>query len=135
MWDSITDNEKNKLSNISALIQQRDDLTPDLVLFEKKLIQKIRTNQPEIFDQINYENNKILEETFNYVVKKYNSSIDNSENIISVFEKIGSIAKIKGIKYDSVFSKIGKTLNDGYSPTIKQIYYASYLRFHIDKCE
>ena len=126
LWDSLSDNEKTKLSNIAALIQQRDDLTPDLVSFEEKIIQKIRTNQPEIFDQINYENNKLLEETFNYVGKKYNSSIDNSENILSVFEKIGSIAKIKGVKYDSVFSEIGKTLNDGYSPTIKQIYYASY---------
>lgn len=38
--------------------------------------------------------NKLLEETFNYVVKKYNFSIDKSENVISVF------------------SEIGKTLND-----------------------
>jgi hypothetical protein len=126
LWDSITDNEKNKLSNISALIQQKEDLTPDLVLFEEKLIQQIRTNKPELFDQINFENNKLLEETFNYVVKKYNASIENSENILSVFEKIGTIAKMKGVKYDSVFSEIGKTLNDGFSPTIKQVYYASY---------
>ncbi|RYF86225.1 MAG: hypothetical protein EOO03_12115 [Chitinophagaceae bacterium] len=27
---------------------------------------------------------------------------------------------------DSVFNEIGKTLNEGYSPTTKQIYYASY---------
>ena len=126
LWDYLTDNEKNKLSNISALIQQREDLTLDLVSFEENIIHKTRTNQPEIFDKIDYENNKLLEETFNYIVKKYNSSIDNSENLISVFEKIGSIAKIKGVKYDSVFSEIGKTLNDGFSPTTKQIYYASY---------
>lgn len=125
MWSSLTDNEKDKLSNISALIQQKQDLSIDLVLFEEKIIQKIRTNQPEIFDQISYENNKVLEEAFNYVVKKYNSTIDNSEDIISVFEKIGSIAKIKGVKYDSVFSEIGRALNDGTCPTIKQIYYAS----------
>ena len=67
-----------------------------------------------------------MEETFNYVLKKYNTSIDKSENVISVFEKVGSIAKIKGIKYDSIFCEIGKTLNDGFSPTTKQIYYASY---------
>ena len=126
LWDYLTENEKNKLSNISALIQQREDLTLDLVSFEENIIHKTRTNQPEIFDKIDYENNKLLDETFNYIVKKYNSSIDNSENLISVFEKIGSIAKIKGVKYDSVFSEIGKTLNDGFSPTTKQIYYASY---------
>lgn len=126
LWEHITDNEKDKLSNISARIQQREDLTPELVSFEENIIQKTRTNQPEIFDNINYENNKLLEDTFDYVVKKYNSSIDKSENLISVFEKVGSIAKIKGVKYDSVFSEIGKTLNDGFSPTTKQIYYASY---------
>ena len=126
LWDYLTDNEKNKLSNISALIQQRENLTPDLVTFEEQLIHKIRINNPEIFDNINNESNKLLEETFSYVIKKYNSSIENSENIISAFEKIGFVAKGKGVKYDSVFGEIGKTLNDGYSPTVKQIYYASY---------
>ncbi|MBC7523986.1 MAG: AIPR family protein [Flavobacterium sp.] len=126
LWEHITDNEKDKLSNISARIQQREDLTPELVSFEENIIQKTRTNQPEIFDNINYENNKLLKDTFDYVVKKYNSSIDKSENVISVFEKVGSVAKIKGVKYNSVFSEIGKALNDGFSPTTKQIYYASY---------
>lgn len=125
LWDNLTDNEKNKLSNISALIQQKENLTSDLVAFEENLIQKTRIYQPEIFDKLNYETNKLLEETFNYVVKKYNSTIENSENIVSVFEKLGSIAKLKGVTYDSVFSEIGKTLNDGFSPTTKQIYYAS----------
>lgn len=74
-------------------------------------------------DNKDKESNKLLEETFSYVIKKYNSSI---ENIISIFERIGFVAKGKGVKYDSVFGEIGKTLNDGYSPTVKQIYYASY---------
>lgn len=126
MWDNLTDNEKNKLSNISALIQQRDDLPIDLVSFEESIMQKIRITQPEIFDKITCESNKLLEETFDYIAKKYNSSIDKSENLIASFEKIGVIAKIKGAKYDSVFSQIGKSLSEGFPPTIKQIYYASY---------
>lgn len=126
LWNFLTDNEKNKISNISALIKQRDNLTPDLVSFEKSIMQKIRTVHPEVFDKINYESNNLIEETFNYVVKKYNSSIDKSENIISNFEKVGIIAKIKGAKYDSVFSEIGKILNEGSFPSIKQIYYASH---------
>ena len=125
LWDSNTDNEKNRLSTITALIQQRKDLTPELVFFEEKLIHKIGSNQPEIFDQINTESNKILEDTFNYIVKKYNSAVDNSENIQSVFERISSIAKSKGIKYDSVFTEIGKNLTMGQAPTIPHIYYAS----------
>lgn len=126
MYDSLTDNERSKLSNINALIQQKNDLTPDLISFEENLIHKTRINQPEIFDQIQYETNKLIEQTFNYIVKKYNSAIDKSENIISVFEKTGAIANHKQIKYDSVFTEIGKTLKDGFSPTTKQIYYASY---------
>jgi len=126
MWDVTTDNEKKKLENIAALIQQKDNLTPELVAFEESLIQNIRGNHPEIFDQIIYENNKILEDTLNYIIKKYNLSFTNSENLISVFDNLGIIAKNKGIKYNSVFSEIGKALNDGYSPTTKQIYYATY---------
>lgn len=133
LWENLTDNERTKISNINALIQQRDNLTSDLISFEETLIQKIRINQPEIFDKINYHENKILEDTFNYIVKKYNSSISKSENIITSFEKIGVIAKHKGTKYDSVFSEIGKTLNDGFSPTTKQIYYASYYVATINK--
>jgi archaellum component FlaC len=48
------------LSNISALIQQRENLTTDLVTFEEQLIHKIRINNPEIFDNINNESNKVL---------------------------------------------------------------------------
>jgi hypothetical protein len=125
LWDDITDNEKNRLSMISAALQQKTSLTKELISFEEALTQKIRITKPEVYDQINYENNQLLEDTFNYIVKKYNSSIENSESLISEFDKIGSIAKFKGVKFDSVFNEIGKTLHDGYSPTVKQIYYAS----------
>ncbi|OXA93808.1 AIPR family protein [Flavobacterium hercynium] len=125
LYDSLTDNEINKMSAIKSAIQQRHNLTPDLISFEENLIHKTRISQPEIFDQIPYETDKVLEETFNYIVKKYNRAIDKSENIIAVFEKTGIMAKNKGIKYDSVFSTIGKTLNDGFSPTTKEIYLAS----------
>ena len=125
LWDNLTDNERNKFSNISALIQQRDDLTTDLVNFENNLIQKIRINYPDVLDKIVIEENTILENTLNYVIKKYNSCIEKEEDIISNFDKIGMIAKAKGVKYDSVFNEIGKNLKLGEAPLIKQIYYAS----------
>jgi hypothetical protein len=125
LWDNLTDNERNKFSNISALIQQREDLTTDLVNFENNLIQKIRINYPDVLDKIVVEENTILENTLNYVVKKYNSCIEKGEDIISNFDKIGMIAKAKGIKYDSVFNEIGKKLKSGEAPNVKQLYYAS----------
>lgn len=36
----------------------------------------------------------MLEGSFDYMEKKHNSAINNCENILSVFEKMGSIAKI-----------------------------------------
>ena len=125
-WDELTDNERSKLSNISAMIQQKDDLTGDLILFEESLIHRIRINNPEIFDQISFTPNILIEDTLNYVIKKYNSCIDKSENLILTFEKIGNVAKAKEIKYNSVFIEIGKLLSSGNAPTTKQIYYASY---------
>ncbi|TDR25906.1 AIPR family protein [Flavobacterium cheniae] len=125
LWDNLTDNERNKFSNISALIQQNEDLTTDLVNFENNQIQKIRINYPDVLDKIVIEENTILENTLNYVVKKYNSCIEKGEDIISNFDKIGMIAKAKGIKYDSVFNEIGKKLKSGEAPNVKQLYYAS----------
>ena len=126
LWDNLTDNERNKLSNISALIQQRDDLTTDLVNFENNLIQKIRINFPDVLDNIVIEEDFILENTLNYVVRKYNFCIENREDIVSNFDKIGMIAKAKGVKFDSVFNEIGRKLKSGDAPTVKQIYYSSY---------
>jgi hypothetical protein len=126
LWDNLSDNERNKLSNIVALIQQRSELTADLVNFENKLIQKIRINYPEVLDSIVFEENTILENTLNYVIKKYNSCIEKGEDIMSNFDKIGMLAKAKGAKFDSVFNEIGKKLKIGETPSIKQLYYASY---------
>jgi hypothetical protein len=126
LWDYLSDNERNKLSNISALIQQRDDLTSDLINFETNLIQKIRTAYPDKLDDIVVEENIFLENTLNYIVKKYNFCIEQNEDITSNFDKIGMMAKAKGVKFDSVFNEIGKSLKNGNAPTIKQLYYASY---------
>jgi hypothetical protein len=125
LWDNLTENERNKFTNISALIQQREDLTIDLVNFENKIIQKIRINYPDVFDKIVVDENTILENTLNYVLKKYNSCIEEGEDITSNFDKIGVIAKAKGIKYNSVFNEIGKRLKLGEAPNVKQLYYAS----------
>ncbi len=126
LWDKLSDNERNKISSITALIQKLEDLTPDLIKFENDLIQKIRINHSQVFDKIMIEENTTLENTFNYILKKYNSCVENGEDIISNFQKTGMIAKAKGIKYESVFNEIGKILKYGDPPTTKQIYYASF---------
>lgn len=126
LWDQLKDGERNNLANISALIQQKDDLTPDLVNFEERLIQKIRIGNPDIFDEIKFTENTLLQDTLHYVIKKYNSSLSKKDDVYLAFEKIGDIAKTKGIQYNSVFTEIGKGLKEGKSPTTKQLYYASH---------
>lgn len=126
LWDWLKDGERNNLANISALIQQKDDLTQDLVSFEERLIQKIRIDNPSIFDEIQFTENTLLQDTLHYIIKKYNSSLSKKDDIYLAFEKIGDVAKAKGIQYNSVFTEIGKGLKEGKSPTTKQLYYASY---------
>lgn len=126
LWDELKDGERNSLANISALIQQKDDITEDLVKFEERLMQRIRIDNPSLFDQIEFTENILLQKTLNYIVKKYNSSISKKDDIYLVFEKIGDVAKAKGVQFNSVFTEIGKSLQAGKSPSTKQLYYASY---------
>jgi hypothetical protein len=126
LWDELKDGERNSLANISALIQQKDDLTEELVNFEERLIQRIRIDNPGLFDQIEFTENILLQNTLNYIVKKYNSSISKKDDVYLVFEKIGDVAKAKGVQFNSVFTEIGKSLQAGKSPSTKQLYYASY---------
>jgi hypothetical protein len=126
LWDKLTDNQRNKLSNVAALIQQRDDLSGDLIKFVDDIIYNIRLNNVEVFDKINIEPNNLLEETFYFITKKYNDAIEKSTDIFSAFEKTGNTAKQKNVKFNSVFTEIGKALELGKTPTIKQVYYASY---------
>jgi hypothetical protein len=60
LWDKLTDNQRNKLSNVAALIQQRDDLSGDLIKFVDDIIYNIRLNNVEVFDKINIEPNNLL---------------------------------------------------------------------------
>ncbi|BCY29336.1 AIPR family protein [Flavobacterium okayamense] len=126
LWNQISDNDKIRLSKLSASIKQFEDLSEELIRFENNFIQKIRSNHPEVFDQLEIENDNLLKNTLYYIIKKYNSCIETNQDVVSFFEKIGFLAKSKGIKYESIFGEIGKKLKSGESPSVKQIYYASY---------
>lgn len=125
LWDYLKENERNKLGTISGLIQQKDDLPYELVEFAGNLISKIRGDHPEVFDQINCQENKVLLDTFNFILKKYNHVKDTDEDLLSTFDKIGLLARAKGLKFDSVFTEMAKMLKQNKAPGVKQIYYAS----------
>jgi hypothetical protein len=83
-------------------------------------------SNPSIFDELNVQSNQLLSTTLDFVIKEYNFCIQNQEDVKSHFDKISAIAKVKGAKYDSVFSKIGVQLMEGKPPAIVQIHYASH---------
>jgi hypothetical protein len=85
----------------------------------------MRVEHPVIFDQTTLEANESLQNAFTYIVKKYNFSISKSENIISIFEGISNLAVAKNIRFNSVFTEMGKILNEGKAPNIKQLYMIS----------
>ena len=122
MWDTISENDKARLSKLSSSIQQMEELSEDLIRFENNFIQKIRISNPEIFDQIKIENNNKFKNTLDFIIRKYNICIENHDDIIQTFDKISLIATAKNVKYNSVFSELGKKLGSGEAPSIKQIF-------------
>ncbi len=123
-FDTLKENEKYKIQQIINLITNHQDINPSYITFEKKLINEIRRNKPEFFD-LNSDNKDFsLSKTLDYIIKKYNSVIESNLNIKSEFYVLSEIAQRKGVKYYSVFEEIGKLLEQGLSPSIKQLYNA-----------
>lgn len=125
LYDSLSTIEKERLSNIISLIQQKKEISSSLIEFNKNLLNSIRINHPEILDCYNNEYNELILISYNYINAKYNGMINKNEDIEVGFNKIGMIANQKGIKYSSVFNEIGKSLALGLSPTIDQLFYST----------
>lgn len=127
--DLINSVDKRKISSIIHSIINKEEIQDDLISFENSITNKLRINDSSFFDRIEREENSLLL-TLGYIITEYNKCINENKNILSEFQKIEAIAKVKNIKYASVFDQIGKNLMAGISPRIKQIYYASHF---IDK--
>lgn len=122
LWDNLSDNEKNKVSKLSASIQNKDDLSLDMLNFENLLVQRIRGTNPEFYDSIETNTNITLQNAFNKFLAEYNYCITENINLYEHFRSISVKCEKKGIKFSSVFSEIGKKLKDHKPPSIKDIY-------------
>jgi hypothetical protein len=123
-YDLLTESYERKLSSLVNAIINKLDIEEDLITFESSLTNKLRVDVPDIFDNIEREEN-LLYNTLDFVIKNYNKCINEKINILSEFQKIEAIANAKKINFASVFEQIGKNLIKGIAPTIKQIYLAS----------
>ena len=120
----LTDTDDRNLSSLVHSIINKLDVDDKLVSFENTLTNKLRVEVPSFFDSIEREDN-LLHSALEYIITNYNKCINEKKSVFSEFQKIEAIAKLRKIKYASVFDQIGKNLVEGISPSIKQLYYAS----------
>ena len=130
--DLITKTDERKLSNIISSIINKSDIDDALIEYEKEITNSFRINNPSFFDNVSRENNNLYD-TLNFIINTYNQALNSNGNILSEFEKIESIGKVKNIKYVSVYNQIGKQLENNCAPSIKQLKLASiYLNGNSD---
>lgn len=113
------------LSNIIHKIINKKDFNSKEIEIENKFINQIRIESPNIFDELSFDSEMLLNDTLNYIIQKYNEMITSEKNLKSEFDKISKVKGIEKYKFTSVFSEIGVQLESGNPPNIKQIYYAS----------
>jgi Glu-tRNA(Gln) amidotransferase subunit E-like FAD-binding protein len=121
MGGELDNIDLERIDLICHSITNQNELSEASLDFAQTLLSRVRADNPEIFDRIRMNENENLINAINFVIEQYNSTIENSGNMISNFDRWSKIAQVKGLKYDSVFAQIGKQLQDGQAPTIKQL--------------
>jgi hypothetical protein len=124
--EHLSEKENRKIDTIINSINERKNLTQELLNFEKELISKIRFESTELLDQLaNVSKDNAISDAINFIIATYNELKAHKKDIVSEFEKIETLNKAKNIKYSSIFNEIGKKLSKGEAPNIQDIIYSS----------
>ncbi len=124
-YDGLFKLHEQKMDTIISSIIKLEDLSEDNLRFENNLMNEIRKNNPEIFDQINTPYNYQIENTLKFIIMKYNQAIERGIGLQDFFKSIEQKSSQTNSKYASVFCKIGNDLTKGISPSVKDIHLAS----------
>jgi hypothetical protein len=124
-YDMLSKLQEKKMDIIISSIIKLEDLSDEILRFESNLMNEIRKNNPEIFDQINSPYNYQIESTLKLIVLKYNQAIENGIGLKDFFKTIEQKTSEGSNKYASVFNKIALELAKGIAPSVKDIYLAS----------
>ena len=119
--DNLSKVQIDKIEMICHYITNHKEIPETFINFSNDLINEIRIKRPAIFDYDLIENDN-LEIALDYIISNYNHAIQNDEDIESCFDRLSNIAIKLGLKYDSIFSQIGRQLKLGVLPAINQIY-------------
>lgn len=125
-YDKLSELQEKKMDTIISSIIKLEDLSEDVLRFEINLMNEIRKNNPEIFDQINSPYNYQIESTLKLIIFKYNHAIENGIGLQDFFKTIQQKTSERSNKYASVFNKIALELANGIAPSVKDIHSASH---------
>lgn len=124
-YDGLSKIGEKKIDTIISSIINHEDLSEDHLRFEKNLMNEIRKNTPEIFDQISAPYNYQIESTLKFIILKYNQAIENGFSLTDYFKSIERKTCTGNKNYLAVFNKIALELEKGIAPSVKEIQLAS----------
>lgn len=122
IFGDITPSQRNKIDHIINCIVNKNDISEDYLLFEEELVHQVRASKPEIFDQLTTRPDESWEAPLNLVTSLYNKCLEQSNDVLSAFQRQREIAKSRGAKFYAVYDEIGKLLAEGKTPGIRQLY-------------
>jgi hypothetical protein len=124
-YDGLSKFQEKKMDTIISSIVKLEDLSEDNLRFENNLMNEVRKNNPEIFDQINTPYNYQIEGTLKLIILKYNQAIESGIGLQDFFKSIEQKTSETNTKHASVFNKIAFELEKGNPPSIKDVQLAS----------
>lgn len=119
--DNISVSQRAKIDHIINCIINKNDISEAHCYFEKELINHVRSENPEIFEKINYEEKSHWIDNLNEIVNIYNHCLKEGKDIRSAFQKERELVKLKGGKFYAIYDEIGKALEQGKLPSMKNI--------------
>lgn len=125
IYDGLSELQEKKIDTIISSIIKLEDLSENNLQFERDLMNEIRKNKPEIFDQITTPYNYQIESTLKLIILKYNQAIERGIGLKDFFKSFELKIPQTTSKYSSVFNKIGNDLANGLAPLVKDIHLAS----------
>ncbi|MGP8217090.1 MAG: AIPR family protein [Bacteroidia bacterium] len=121
MASELSQADISKLDKIIEGIQNKSELPDVLIDFEKTLTQKIRSNSPELFDEIICPREMKYVTACAYIIKEYNYALDKGIIVKTHFINLKHKFEKKGEPLTPIFVTLGETLEKGKIPTIKDL--------------
>lgn len=124
--DKLSSSEVLKFETLISSIQKKEDIPERNIAFESQIMSKIRVSDANILDNLPFNDDFTLSDSYEYIVLQYNKCVANETSIKGEFDKIYQLAQHKKSAFPSVFKQIGELLETGNTPSVMQVYNASF---------